>query len=47
MSYEFKSMNYEFRGTSTRNMKTMKNQVNSLKLSTFPNNLNLKSFGNS
>ena len=37
MSYEFKSTNYEFRCTSTRNMKSMKSQVNSRKTSSFPN----------
>ena len=46
MSYEFKSTNYELRCTSTRNMKSMKNQINSLKISFFPNILNHKSFGN-
>ena len=46
MSYEFKSMNYEFRCTSTRNMKSMKNQVNSRKISSFSNIPNHKFFGN-
>ena len=46
-SYEFKSTSYEFKSTNSRIIKSMKNQVKSLKISSFPNILSLKSLSNS
>ena len=45
-SYKFKSTNCESKSTSSRIIKLIKIQVNSLKISSFSKVLSLKSFGN-
>ena len=45
--YESKYTSYEFKSTSSRIIQSMKAHENSLKLSSFPKILSLKSFGNS
>ena len=46
-SYEFQSTSHEFKSTRLKINESMKTQVNSLKISSFPKILSLKSFGNS
>ena len=46
-TYELNFTSYEFKSTSSRIIKSIKMQVNSFKISSFPKILSLISFGNS
>ena len=46
-NYEFKSPSYELKSINSEIIQSMKTQENSLKISSFPKILSLKSFGRS